>query len=111
MCFRDHRPDLFKKAAKFCGLQEIVLQRLGVDPLMDYSLAGRTMLLAIHTRTPAASLFAEAGIEADRFFPTGQATRIAGHIEEPAASRFGLSKGIPVVVGGFDQSCCALGAG
>jgi xylulokinase len=111
MWFRDHRPEAFQKAAKFCGLQEIVLQRLGVSPSMDFSLAGRTMLLDIRRRTPAVSLFAEVGISSERFFPAAQATRVAGNMQEPMASRFGLTEGVPVVIGGFDQSCCALGAG
>jgi xylulokinase len=110
MWFREHRPELFRRAAKFCGLQEIVLQRLGVSPSMDFSLAGRTMLLDIRRRMPAVGLFAEVGIEPERFFPMTQATRIAGYMREPMASRFGLSEGVPVATGGFDQSCCALGA-
>jgi xylulokinase len=78
---------------------------------MDFSLAGRTMLLDIRSRTPAIGVFAEAGIEPDRFYPMVQATQILGHMQEPNASEFGLSEGVAVVVGGFDQSCCALGAG
>ncbi|MCX7038653.1 MAG: FGGY family carbohydrate kinase [Spirochaetes bacterium] len=111
MWFREHRPEIFKRAAKFCGLQEIVHRYLGLNPAMDFSLAGRTMLLDIRSREPAVGVFAEAGIEPDRFFPMVQATRIAGHMKEPKASEYGLSEGVAVVVGGFDQSCCALGAG
>jgi xylulokinase len=111
MWFREKKPELFKRAAKFCGLQEIVHQNLGVDPSLDFSLAGRTMLLDIRTRKPAYGLFAEAGITADQFFPATQSTRITGHLRTPNASEFGLSEGVAVAVGGFDQSCCALGAG
>ena len=111
MWFRDRKPDIFKRAAKFCGLQEIVHRLLGLDPAMDFSLAGRTMLLDIRSRTPAIGVFAEAGIEPDLFYPMVQATQIAGYMQEPNASEFGLSEGVAVVVGGFDQSCCALGAG
>lgn len=109
--FREHRPEIFKRAAKFCGLQEIVHRCLGVNPAMDFSLAGRTMLLDIRSREPPVGLFAEANIDPDRFFPVAQSTRIAGYMQEPKASEFGLSEGVAVVVGGFDQSCCAMGAG
>ena len=111
MWFRERKPELYERAAKFSGLQEIVHQRLGVEPSMDFSLAGRTMLLDIRSQRSPDSLFAEAGIEADRFFPATQSTRITGHLRRAEASEFGLSAGVAVAVGGFDQSCCALGAG
>ncbi len=111
MWFRENRPEIYGQAAAFSGLQEIVHRSLGVSPAMDFSLAGRTMLLDIRSRQPARDLFAAAGIEPERFSPMVQATRIVGHVQDPHASRLGLSEGVAVAAGGFDQSCCALGAG
>jgi len=108
--FREHKPDLFKRAAKFAGLQEIVHMRLGLPPAMDHSLAGRTMLLDIHSLTPAKRLYAEAGLDASKFFPLSTAAKVVGVLGREAAD-LGLRQGVSVVTGGFDQSCCALGAG
>jgi xylulokinase len=111
MWFREHRPEIYKRTARFSGLQEIVHRSLGVSPAMDFSLAGRTMLLDIHSHQPARDLFAAAGIEPDRFHPMVQATHVVGRVHGPDAPRLGLSEGVAVEAGGFDQSCCALGAG
>lgn len=109
--FREHQPEIFKRTAKFSGLQEIVHLRLGLSPTMDYSLAGRTMLLDIRCHRPAEELYAEAGLDGTSFFPLGSAAQVVGHAEGSAATELSLRGNVAVVVGGFDQSCCALGAG
>ena len=109
--FRDNQPDIFKKAHKFTGWQEIVHHRLGLSPSMDYSLASRTMLVNIETRSWAEELMNKCGLSSDLFFPLAGADHVVGVIEQKKACEFGLGKGVSVVTGGFDQCCCALGAG
>ena len=109
--FKENRPDIFKKAAKYAGLQEIAHHLFGVDPRIDYSLAGRTMLLNIHKNTWPSEIFSAAGIDSERFYPLAYAAETAGTVGAAAAERFGIAPGVTVMSGGFDQSCCALGAG
>ena len=42
---RDNRPDLFERAYKFLGWQGLVVYLLGCDPVIDRSLANRTLFL------------------------------------------------------------------
>jgi xylulokinase len=109
--FKENKPDLFAKAWKFSGLQEIIHQRLGLQPRMDLALAGRTMLIDIRNNCYARQIMEENGINPDCFFPLSRGDYVVGELTEGAAEPLNLSKGTKVVTGGFDQSCCALGAG
>lgn len=109
--FRDNRPDLFSRVWKFAGLQEFVHLRLRVSPSIDMSLAGRTMLMDLPEEIFPRELFSFAGIEETSFFPLSRATETRGTVAPETAERLGLTEHVRVVTGGFDQSCCALGAG
>ena len=47
--FREHMPSVFHQTWKFCLWQELILLRLGLAPVLDYSNAARTMAFDIHT--------------------------------------------------------------
>ena len=47
MWFIENRPDIYEKAWKFCCVQDYVVFKLtGEGPFIDYSMAGRTMMLS-----------------------------------------------------------------
>ena len=52
-----------------------------------------------------------AGVQAAELSEIAQPGAVAGPLSAPAASRTGLPVGTPVVVGGHDQACSALGLG
>ena len=107
----ENRTDIFKQASKFAGWQEIIHAKLGLLPSIDYSLAGRTMLLNILTRDWALDLFDICGFAPELFFPLAGSTNVVGRIDKAHAEPLGLDPGVRVVTGGFDQCCCAMGAG
>jgi xylulokinase len=109
--FRENLPELYEKCERFTGWQEIVQSRLRCEPAMDYSLASRTMLMDIHKKRWAESLFELCGIEQTLFYPLARASEVVGELDARRASPLGLTAGVKVVAGGFDQACCALGAG
>lgn len=111
MWFRENLPDVYGRCTKFTGWQEIVHRNLGLDPAMDYSLASRTMLMDIHEKRWAAKLFEICGIEESLFHPLAGSSRVVGRLDRGHAGHLGLEPGVSVVAGGFDQACCALGAG
>jgi xylulokinase len=78
---------------------------------MDYSLAGRTMLTDVHTQDWPYQLFTQCRVDADLFYPLAPSDQIVGQIDSTYAEPLGLHAGVSVVAGGFDQSCCAMGAG
>lgn len=109
--FRENRPEIYEKTARFTGWQEIVHLRLGLAPSMDYSLASKTMLMDIHHRDWVRDLMEACGLSPDQFYPLSPSHTIVGTLKSRYADPLGLDPGTPVVAGGFDQCCCALGAG
>jgi xylulokinase len=111
MWFRDRRSEIYNKTWKFTGWQEIIHLKMGLEAAMDYSLASHTVLMDIHSREFFHELLQIADISSEKFFPLKASNTIIGTIKRHVASELGLSVGTSVVTGGFDQACCALGAG
>jgi xylulokinase len=109
--FRDNKPDIYEKTSKFSGWQEIVHQRLGLEPSIDYSLASRTMLMDVRKRDWATELLHSCGLSPAQFHSLTPSHHVVGTLDTSIAETLGLQKGTPVVAGGFDQCCCALGSG
>lgn len=109
--FRDNRPEIFRRAWKFCGPQEIVHLRLGLQPRMDCGLAGRTMLLDLRRMSRARELLAAAGLAEELFFPLARADQAVGRLGAKQAGPLELEPGVTVITGGFDQSLSAFGSG
>ncbi|MBN2323075.1 MAG: hypothetical protein JXQ30_05015 [Spirochaetes bacterium] len=109
--FKEKMPDLFDRTVRFTGWQEIVHGKLGLDPCMDLSLASHTMLMDIANKRYAGELFRLCGLDESQFHPLCASHAVVGETDSGASELLGLDKGVKVVAGGFDQACCALGAG
>lgn len=109
--FRENWPDIFERVYKFAGWQEIMHLRLGLEPAMDFSLASRTMLVDLENGSWAEELMRRCGLSSSLFFPLARADHTVGVLERQEAQTLDLESGLTVVTGGFDQCCCALGAG
>ncbi|MBV9392392.1 MAG: hypothetical protein JOY96_10925 [Verrucomicrobia bacterium] len=111
MWWREHRPDLYEQTWKFYCYGEFILSRLGVEPVIDESMASRMMAYDIRQKRWSSELLHHAELEPGRLAPVVPSGTIAGKISDETARNFGLAPGIDVVVGGHDQACAALGAG
>ena len=108
---RKHQPDVFSAASRFLNVTAYVLRRLGLPPYVDYSLASRFLAFDVHRRRWSEEILSAVGLPADRLPIPVPAGTIAGKLGTEAASQLGVAKGTPVVVGGHDQACGALGVG
>jgi len=111
MWLKDERPDIFRKARKFLLYEDFAFFKLGLEPTIDYSLAGRTMAFDVREKKWSEEMFSTAGID-----PTVMATprpsgEVVGEIPAPIAEKLGLPKGTVAVTGGHDQPVNALGGG
>lgn len=109
--WRRHRPDLVAGAWKFLCFGEFALMRLGLSPVIDESMAARTMAFDIGRRAWSQPLLDRAGLCADRLAPVAPSGTILGTVPAPVAGRLALPEGVAVVLGGHDQPMGALGAG
>jgi xylulokinase len=108
---RRHRPDLFASTACFVTLIGYLLQRMGLPPYADHSLASRFLAFDIRRRCWSEEILAAARLSKNQLPEPVPAGTIAGKLSAEAANEMGLSPGTPVVVGGHDQPCGALGVG
>ncbi len=108
---REHQPELFGKAQLFLPVPGYLLARLGLPPCVDYSLASRFLAFDVRRKTWSAEILAACDLDVDRFPKPVAAGTVAGELDSKIAMDLGLPSGTPVVVGGHDQPCAALGMG
>ena len=73
--------------------------------------AAGMQLMDVATRTWSDELCSLAGIDPGRLSPILESGSTAGELAAEAAAGLGLDAGTPVVIGGHDQACAALGLG
>ncbi|HUM04722.1 MAG TPA: FGGY-family carbohydrate kinase [Terriglobales bacterium] len=108
---RENQSGTFRTAAKFLGIIDYLLTRLGLPACIDYSQASRFLAFDIVHKRWSAEILSACELTSDRFsepVPTGTAV---GNLPASIAKDLGLSAGTPVVIGGHDQPCAALGMG
>ena len=108
---RRHRPDLAARTARFLGVTDYILRRLGLPPYMDYSLAGRFLAFDVGRHEWANEILSLAELRPSHLPIPVPAGTIAGKLGAEGARTLGVPAGTPVVVGGHDQVCGALGVG
>jgi xylulokinase len=107
---RKHQADVYRRAARWLGFQELVAVSLGAEAAVDYSAAARTLLLDTNTLTWCDRIMGLTGMSAGMFArPVAPGTAI-GTVGEAGHKRFGLPVGCVVAAGLHDQPAGILGA-
>ncbi|SHE74624.1 xylulokinase [Caldanaerobius fijiensis DSM 17918] len=109
--YKRNRPEIIKRAYKFLQPKEYIAYKLTGEYATDYSLASRTMMLDVKSRSWFKDIFDYIGVDIEQLPPIKHSDEIAGYVKDEAAALLGIKSGIPVVVGGGDRQCEALGAG
>jgi len=108
---RDNRPEILDRAARVLCFEDLMGYVLTGEAVIDYSLAGRTMMFDVRRCDWAEEIFDLIGLDPavmSRPVPSG---RIVGAVRPGLAEQLHLSNHTLVVTGGHDQPCGALGAG
>ncbi len=108
---RRHRPDLTAATSRFLSVTDYILARLGLPAYIDFSLAGRFLAFDVRRQEWSDEILSLAQIKRSQLPIPVPAGTIAGKLQADAARTLGVPAGTPVVVGGHDQVCAALGAG
>ena len=108
---RDNRPEVWAAARKLYCYEDLVQADLGLEPAISWPLAGRTMLFNVRTHAWDEEVLSAVGLDASRLARPEPSGTIVGKIPGRVAAELGLPEGVPVVAGGHDQPCGALGAG
>lgn len=109
---REQRPEVFRETAYFLQAKDYLTYRMtGRLGLTDYSDASLTGLFDVRECRWSDDILDEFAIPRDKLPKIEPSSALVGGITAEAAAATGLNAGTPVVVGGGDGSCAALGAG
>ena len=106
-----HQPDIYRRVWKFLGFEDFVYFQLGMPPVVDYSLAARTMMFDILDKSWSEKMLGLGNVDASLLPDTAPSGTIIGEVSPKVADELGLPRGVVGVTGGHDQPCGALGAG
>jgi xylulokinase len=107
----NHQPELFRKSYKILQAKDYVIARLTGQFVTDHSDASTTNLYDLQARTWSQELLSAAGFAPGLLPDIHPSTDVVGGLTQDAADQTGLFNGTPVVLGGGDGACAAVGAG
>lgn len=107
--FREHDPDLFARAHRWCGIKELALLRLCGALVSDHSVASGTGLLNLERLDWDDEALEVAGVTREQL-PELVETEHVLSLTAAAARRLG-AEGVPVVAGAGDGPLANLGVG
>ena len=108
---RHHEPETFARTASWLQPRDVVALHLTGAGVTDWSHAGSTLLFDITSRTWASDIFTTLQIPAATFPPAVAPWDVIGTLDPLVARSAHISPEVPVVIGGADSQCCAVGAG
>ena len=97
--------------SRWASVDDYVVFRLTGQWATNPSNAAGMQLMDVSTRTWSNELCRFAGIDPGQLSPIRESGSAAGELASEAAAALGLDTGTPVVIGGHDQACAALGLG
>lgn len=107
---KHRQPNLFEQADKWLCMPDFVCYCLTGVCATDFSIASRTGLFDINTKSWSAPLLEIAGLNPNLLPAVAVSGTLIGYVTEEVAARTGLREGIPVSLGGHDHVCGALAA-
>jgi len=109
--FREHEPDVVRRAHRWVGSKEYVLARLCGVMAVDHSAASTSGLLDLSVLAWDAEALALAGVRPEQLAALHETTDVLPRLTSDAAAAVGLPVDTPVVVGATDGPLAALGLG
>jgi len=108
---KENEPDNYKKAHKMIHCKDYIVFKLTGHIVSDYSDASSTNLLDLTKKQWSDELVRAWDIRPELLPQLHASTDVIGGVTSEAAALTGLVAGTPVVLGGGDGSCAAVGAG
>jgi xylulokinase len=110
MWYRDHEPEMFRRVRWLLGSKDYVNLRLTGRAATDFSYASGSGVYDLRKWSYAEEFIAASQLPRRIFPDILPSTAVVGGLTREAAALLGLRQGLPVVCGGVDNSCMALGA-
>ncbi len=108
---QQEQPRVWDRTRRVLLPKDEIRRRLTGNVATDPSDGSGALLLDVRQRDWSDELLAALGVEREQLPPVHPSTSATGELRPDAAADLGLPPGIPVVGGGADAACAALGAG
>ena len=106
-----HEPDIWEKTAAWISPKDYLRYLLTSHVATEYTDAYNSLCIDQKTAAWCEEILSASGLERDKFPEVLTPVTVAGRVTEAAASLYGLPAGVPVVCGGADMACGAVGTG
>ncbi|TVR58407.1 MAG: hypothetical protein EA426_09810 [Spirochaetaceae bacterium] len=104
-------PDLSGRAVRIVTYADFITGRLTGEATIDRTMASRTMVYDVAADDWSTVVLKELGIDRALLSRVVGSGLVVGEVRPNASRETGIPVGTPVVSGGHDQCCAALGAG
>lgn len=111
MWVKDHEPEVYQRTYRMLNAKDYIVFRLTGEFYTEPSDASSTCLMDISNLAWSDTVIRAAGLDRDKLPEIIPSTQIAGRVTKEASRATGLFEGTPVVMGGGDGSCAAVGCG
>jgi xylulokinase len=108
---REHRPELYESTDRFLLWSAFVAFMLGAEPVVDYTLANRTLLFDLEEKDWSEDLLRITGVDREKLPATAPSGTPIGTISDRVAAELGLPADVVITTGAHDQCANAVGAG
>jgi xylulokinase len=104
-------PNLYQRADKFLLWGSLIPFLLGAEPVVDYSLANRTLLLDLDRGSWSEEILSLAGLDRGKLPEIAPSGTVVGSVAASVAAEVGLPPKVTIVAGAHDQCANAVGCG
>nr|WP_153734969.1 xylulokinase [Aquibacillus halophilus] len=108
---KNNQPEIYQKTDKHLHVKDYLIHKLTNKFGTDYSDASGMNLLDISSKKWSSSILEAWEIDEAKLPEIYPSSHVIGEVTVQAANQTGLAPGTPVVMGGGDGSCAAMGAG
>ncbi len=109
MWIMNNEPEIYNNTYKFLNAKDYIILKLTGNFVTEYTDASSTALWNLKDNIWSDELITMAGLDESKFPDALPSTAIAGKVTREAAKITGLLEGTPVVCGGGDGVCSAIG--
>ena len=101
----EQMPEVYRRAATLACFGELVAVRLGLPPVIDHTMAARTLAFDVAAERWSPEILEAAGIDRDKLPAPAPSGTPIGAVAPGRARDLGLADGAVLVAGAFDQVC------
>lgn len=111
MWIKNNQLEIYNKTKRILMMEDYVVYMLTGNPIIDYTLATRSLAFDINTLTWSKEILDAAEIDINLFSKTKKSGSSAGILKENIKKELNISNDITITAVGHDQVAVAIGAG